>query len=98
MRKPSKHSHTVNAAFWRVVVGYLGLYPTLLLVLHLLSPITHDLSFPLTVLVEVGVLVPITQLFSFPLAGWLVARLRRVSPIPLVHSAPGRGNARNGCR
>ncbi len=79
MRKPSKHSHTVNSAFWRVVVGYLGLYPTLLLVLHLLSPITHDLSFPLTVLVEVGVLVPITQLFSFPLAGWLVARLRRVS-------------------
>ena len=79
MSKPSKQSHKVHGAFWRIVVGYLGLYPTLLLVLPLLSPITHDLSFSLTVLVEVLVLVPITQLLSFPLAGWLVARQRRVS-------------------
>ena len=78
MHKPSKRSHKINAMFWRVVVGCLGLYPTLLLVLSVLAPLTRDLSFPVMVLVEVLVLVPVTQLISFPLAGWLVARLRRI--------------------
>ncbi len=64
---------------WRILVGCLGLYPTLLLVLSLLGPLTHDLSFPLMVLVEVVVWVPFTQIISFPLAGWLVSRLRRIN-------------------
>jgi antibiotic biosynthesis monooxygenase (ABM) superfamily enzyme len=52
--------------FWRAVVGCLGLYPTRVLVLSVLAPLTRDLSFP------VMVLVPVTQLISFPLAGgWL---------------------------
>ncbi|HBN9703312.1 TPA: hypothetical protein ACPIBI_004743 [Pseudomonas aeruginosa] len=67
-------------ALKRILVGYLGLYPTLLVVLSVLAPFTRHLSFPLMVLVEVLVLVPITQLFSFPLAGWLVARVRRPQP------------------
>ena len=79
MHTRSKRSHQINAAFWRVLVGCLGLYPTLLLVLSILAPLTRDLSFPVMVLVEVLVLVPITQLVSFPLAGWLVARLRRIN-------------------
>lgn len=75
----SKRSHQVNAALWRILVGCLGLYPTLLLVLSFLAPLTRDLSFPLMVLVEVVVLVPFTQLISFPLAGWLVGRLRQIN-------------------
>ncbi|KWR80385.1 hypothetical protein ACNFIA_30135 [Pseudomonas sp. NY15437] len=67
-------------ALKRILVGYLGLYPTLLVVLSILTPFTRHLSFPLTVLVEVLVLVPITQLLSYPLAGWLVARVRRPQP------------------
>ncbi|MCU7646576.1 hypothetical protein [Pseudomonas piscis] len=67
-------------AIKRILVGYLGLYPTLLVVLSVLTPFTRHLSFPLMVLVEVLVLVPITQLFSYPLAGWLVARVRRPQP------------------
>lgn len=79
MHARSKRSHQINAVFWRVLVGCLGLYLTLLLVLSILAPLTRDLSFPVMVLVEVLVLVPITQLVSFPLAGWLVARLRRIN-------------------
>ena len=59
-----------KALMTRILVGYLGLYPTLLLVLTLLKPITHHQSFPMMVLIEVIVLVPVTQLISFPLAGW----------------------------
>jgi len=63
-------------ALKRILVGYLGLYPTLLVVLSILAPLTQHLNFPLTVLVEVLILVPITQLLSYPLAGWLVRRLQ----------------------
>lgn len=70
MNSPSK------ALMTRILVGYLGLYPTLLLVLTLLKPITHHQSFPMMVLIEVIVLVPVTQLISFPLAGWLITRLK----------------------
>jgi antibiotic biosynthesis monooxygenase (ABM) superfamily enzyme len=66
-----------DSAARRILVGYLGLYPTLLLVLTLLGPVTHHLSFPLMVLVEVAVLVPVTQLVSFPLIRWLLSRLER---------------------
>lgn len=79
MNSLSNMSHKLHSAFWRVVVGCIGLYPTLLLVLSLLGPLTRNLSFPLMVLVEVVVLVPVTQLVSFPLAGWLVSRLRRIA-------------------
>ncbi len=60
----------------RILVGYLGLYPTLLLVLTLLKPITEHQSFPMMVLIEVIVLVPVTQLISFTLAGWLITQLK----------------------
>lgn len=60
----------------RILVGYLGLYPTLLLVFTLLKPITEHQSFPMMVLIEVIVLVPVTQLISFPLAGWLITQLK----------------------
>lgn len=63
-----------DSAAKRILIGYLGLYPTLLLVLTLLGPVTHDLSFPFMVLVEVAVLVPVTQLVSFPLVRWLISR------------------------
>lgn len=65
-----------KALMTRILVGYLGLYPTLLLVLTLLKPITQHQSFPMMVLIEVIVLVPVTQLISFPLAGWLITQLR----------------------
>ena len=54
MNSPSK------ALLTRILVGYLGLYPTLLLVLTLLKPITEHQSFPMMVLIEVIVLVPVT--------------------------------------
>ncbi|WP_435980539.1 hypothetical protein [Psychrobacter sp. DM4] len=61
----------------RILVGYVGLYPTLLIVLTLLKPITYDLSLPVVVLIETIILVPLTQMISFPLAGWLIKRLRK---------------------
>ena len=61
----------------RILVGYVGLYPTLLIVLTLLKPVIQGLSLPVVVLIETIILVPLTQLVSFPLAGWLIERLRR---------------------
>lgn len=78
MKWRGKKMHKFDAAFMRIVVGYLGLYPTLLFVLTLLKPITEHQSFPMMVLIEVAVLVPVTQLISFPLAGWLVSRIKRI--------------------
>ena len=72
MNSPSKGLMT------RILVGYLGLYPTLLLVLTLLKPITQPQSFPMMVFIEVIVLVPVTQLISFPLAGWLITQLKNL--------------------
>ena len=71
MNSPSK------ALLTRILVGYLGLYHTLLLVLTLLKPITQHQSF-LMVFIEVIVLVPVTQLISFPLAGWLITQLKNL--------------------
>lgn len=78
MKWRDKIIHPFSAIPTRILVGYIGLYPTLLLVLTLLKPITRHQSFPVMVLIEVTVLVPVTQLISFPLAGWLVARLKRI--------------------
>ncbi|WP_025652891.1 MULTISPECIES: hypothetical protein [unclassified Psychrobacter] len=61
----------------RILIGYVGLYPTLLIVLTLLKPVTQGLSLPVVVLIETIILVPLTQLVSFPLAGWVIERLRR---------------------
>jgi antibiotic biosynthesis monooxygenase (ABM) superfamily enzyme len=61
----------------RILVGYVGLYPTLLIVLTLLKPMTQGLSLPVVVLIETIILVPLTQLVSFPLAGKLIDMLRR---------------------
>ncbi|WP_394123989.1 hypothetical protein [Psychrobacter nivimaris] len=61
----------------RILIGYIGLYPTLLIVLTLLKPITQGLSLPVVVLIETIILVPLTQLVSFPLAGKLVDMLRK---------------------
>ncbi|MDN3453795.1 MULTISPECIES: hypothetical protein [unclassified Psychrobacter] len=61
----------------RILIGYIGLYPTLLIVLTLLKPITQGLSLPVVVLIETIILVPLTQLVSFPLAGKLIDMLRR---------------------
>ena len=61
----------------RILVGYVGLYPTLLIVLTLLKPITQGLSLPVVVLIEAIILVPLTQLVSFPLAGKLIDMLRK---------------------
>ncbi|WP_201551489.1 hypothetical protein [Psychrobacter fjordensis] len=61
----------------RILVGYVGLYPTLLIVLTLLKPVTQGLSLPVVVLIEAIILVPLTQLVSFPLAGKLIDMLRR---------------------
>ena len=72
MNSPSK------ALLTRILVGYLGLYPTLLLVLTFLKPITQHQSFPMMVFIEVIVLVPVTQLISFPLAGWLITQLKNL--------------------
>lgn len=71
--------HQQGSMLGRILVGYLGLYPTLLVVLSLLNPFTRHLSFPVMVLVEVMVLVPITQLLSYPIAGWVVERIQRRS-------------------
>ncbi|CAN6960673.1 MFS transporter [Psychrobacter okhotskensis] len=61
----------------RILIGYVGLYPTLLIVLTLLKPVTQGLSLPVVVLIETIILVPLTQMVSFPLAGRLIERLRR---------------------
>ncbi|WLP93936.1 hypothetical protein [Psychrobacter sp. M13] len=61
----------------RILVGYVGLYPTLLIVLTLLKPMTQGLSLPVVVLIETIILVPLTQLVSFPLAGKLIDMLRK---------------------
>ncbi|MBH0095406.1 hypothetical protein I6E61_03285 [Psychrobacter sp. NZS113] len=61
----------------RILVGYVGLYPTLLIALTLLKPMTQGLSLPVVVLIETIILVPLTQLVSFPLAGKLIDMLRR---------------------
>jgi antibiotic biosynthesis monooxygenase (ABM) superfamily enzyme len=53
----------------RLVVGWIALYPTLLIILFLLGGITHHLSMPLATLVEVIVIVPVTQLVAYPIAG-----------------------------
>lgn len=53
----------------RLVVSWIALYPTLLVILFLLSGITRHLSMPLATLVEVIVIVPVTQLISYPIAG-----------------------------
>lgn len=45
-------------------------FPTLLIVLSALKPITKDLSFPVVVLIETIILVPLTQI------GWLFNRIR----------------------
>lgn len=58
----------------RIVVGWIALYPTLLIVLNLLSGFTHTLTMPLAILVEAIVLVPVTQLISYPLAGKVFSR------------------------
>ncbi|MBS4155210.1 hypothetical protein [Cobetia sp. MC34] len=71
-REKSWH-HRANSIRRRLLVGCIGLYPTLLIVLAILSPLTKGLSFPLMVLIEVLVLVPVTQLISFPLAGRVVS-------------------------
>ncbi|MCG3882958.1 MULTISPECIES: hypothetical protein [Psychrobacter] len=60
----------------QILIGYIGLFPTLLIVLSVLKPITKDLSFPVVVLIETIILVPLTQMASFPLAGWLFNRIR----------------------
>ena len=61
----------------RILIGYVGLYPTLLIVLTLLKPVTQGLSLSVVVLIETIILVPLTQLVSFPLAGWVIERLSR---------------------
>ena len=61
----------------RILVGYVGLYPTLLIVLTLLKPMTQGLSLPVVVLIETIIIVPLTQLVSFPLAGKLIDMLRK---------------------
>ena len=61
----------------RILVGYVGLYPTLLIVLTLLKPITQGLNLPVVVLIETIILVPLTQMVSFPLAGKLIDMLRK---------------------
>ena len=47
MNTRSKRSHPVNAGLWRILLGWLGFYPTLLLVLSFLAPFTQLISFPL---------------------------------------------------
>ena len=39
-------AHRIMSVRRRILVGYIGLYPTLLLVLTILAPITKELSFP----------------------------------------------------
>ena len=58
----------------RLVVGWIALYPTLLVILFLLGGITRHLSMPLATLVEVIVIVPVTQLIAYPIAGKIFAK------------------------
>ena len=58
----------------RLVVGWIALYPTLLVILFLLSGITRHLSMPIATLVEVIVIVPVTQLIAYPIAGKIFAK------------------------
>jgi antibiotic biosynthesis monooxygenase (ABM) superfamily enzyme len=58
----------------RLVVGWIALYPTLLIILFLLSGITRYLSMPLATLVEVIVIVPVTQLLAYPIAEKIFAK------------------------
>lgn len=60
----------------QILIGYIGLFPTLLIVLSVLKPVTKDLSFSVVVLIETIILVPLTQMVSFPLADWLFNRIR----------------------
>jgi antibiotic biosynthesis monooxygenase (ABM) superfamily enzyme len=52
----------------RLIVGWIALYPTLLIIVYGLSGITRQLSMPLATLVEVIVIVPVTQLIVYPIA------------------------------
>jgi antibiotic biosynthesis monooxygenase (ABM) superfamily enzyme len=61
----------------RILIGYIGLFPTLYIILKLLDPITSHMAFLPGVLLEVLVIVPVTQLVSFPLAAKFVAKLSR---------------------
>lgn len=63
-------------AIKRIIVGWIALYPTLLIILKGLHGYTKSMPMPVAVLVEVLVIVPTTQLIAFPLAnrlfaGWL---------------------------
>ncbi|HEY3301235.1 MAG TPA: hypothetical protein VGJ90_10715 [Methylophilaceae bacterium] len=58
----------------RLIVGWIALYPTLLIILYLLRGITHHLSMPLATLVEVLVIVPVTQLIVYPITGKIFAK------------------------
>ena len=58
----------------RLVVGWIALYPTLLVILFLLGGITRHLSMPIATLVEVIVIVPVTQLIAYPIAGKIFAK------------------------
>lgn len=58
----------------RLVVGWVALYPTLLIILYLLRGITHRLSMPLATLVEVIVIVPVTQWIVYPTAERIFAK------------------------
>lgn len=58
----------------RLVVGWIALYPTLLVIQFLLGGITRYLSMPLATLLEVIVIVPITQLIAYPIAGKIFAK------------------------
>jgi antibiotic biosynthesis monooxygenase (ABM) superfamily enzyme len=58
----------------RLVVGWIALYPTLIIVLFLLRGVTQHLSMPMAILIEVIVIVPVTQLISFPIAGKVFAK------------------------
>lgn len=58
----------------RLIVGWVALYPTLIIVLYLLHGVTHALSMPLATLIEVIVIVPVTQWLVYPLAGHVFAR------------------------
>ncbi|MGB2833704.1 MAG: hypothetical protein WBC07_12190 [Methylotenera sp.] len=58
----------------RLVVGWIALYPTLVVILFLLGGITRHLPMPLATLVEVIVIVPVTQLITFPIAGKIFAK------------------------
>lgn len=58
----------------RLVVGWIALYPTLLVILFLLGEVTRNISMPLATLVEVIVIVPVTQLIAYPIAGKIFAK------------------------